>query len=166
MRTIISLWVLIVLSISSYCQPSIAGDFTISGIVNVPFTGKVYLQYYDYTLFKSVLDSCKVTNQRYTFNGILREPVTANLYFTPSDTSNNMRMNSVYFLLIEPGTIKVETSKFMSDLKVVGSTTFNEYIEFQQKDRMYLQRVDSCRFHIAQLTKLNDTSRLQSIGLQ
>ena len=148
---------LILFSSKSIGQPLMSGNYTLSGNVTVPYTGKVFLTYFDYTKNKSISDSTPLLNQRYVFKGYFKEPVTASLYFTPADSSKANQMNSVYFLLLEPGTIRVETGKYMSEMKVSGSTTYNEYVAFQQKDRKYLQKIDSCRFYVAQFQKKNDS---------
>jgi len=144
---------------SSKCigQPLISGNYTLSGTVTVPYSGKVFLTYFDYSQNKSVSDSTPLLNQRYAFKGYFKEPVTATLYFTPADSSKANQMNSVYFLMLEPGTIQVETGKYMSEMKVSGSTTYNEYVAFQQKDRQYLQKIDSCRFYVSQFQKKKDS---------
>jgi hypothetical protein len=149
--------VLVFICAKSISQPLIAGAFSLSGTVKVPYTGKVFLTYFDYLQNKSISDSSPLLNQRYTFKGYFKEPVTATLYFTTTDTSKANQMNSVYFLLLEPGSIKVETGKYMSEMKVSGSTTYNEYVAFQQKDRKYLQKIDSCRFYVSQFQKKKDS---------
>lgn len=157
MRSMIFIGVLSFLSFYSFGQTNISGVYTISGTVTVPFSGKVYLQYYDYALSKTTVDSAPVINQHYILRGSLQEPVSANLLFSPSDSSSDFRMNAVYFLFVEPGNIQVETARYMSQLKVSGSTLYNEYVDFQKKDRQYLQRIDSCRFQMAQANKKKDT---------
>lgn len=157
--------VLLFISARSISQPLISGAFSISGKVNIPFAGKVFLIYYDYSQDKSVTDSTVTSNQRYAFKGYFKEPVTATLYFTPADTTKVNQMNSVYFLLLEPGNIQIETGKYMSEMKVTGSTTYDEYVAFQQKDRRYLQKIDSCRFYVSQFTMKKDSVKIAKYNL-
>ena len=100
-----------------------SNNFTLQGEINGQDTGKISLRYVFNNAY--VLDTAKINNGKFIFNGKILEPTEAEL-------NGENELNRV-FVYLEPGKMTITLSKYkFSEFKMTGSKTQTEF-EFLNK---------------------------------
>src|SRR5687767_8848359 len=127
-RPLISFSLLLIIFSPAYSQD--LKKFTIQGSIDNKATGKLYLIYLSES--RKTIDSTKIQNGRFVFNGLIDEPVKAELT-DDLKTRSAEYSNYVSNFYIEPGQMNLTLiNNQFAQAKLTGSKTNCEYQLFSR----------------------------------
>lgn len=136
-------------------------SFQIKGSVKdlSQFTDMAYLFYY--TGGKSYTDSSKITDNEYSFKGVVAEPVQASIRVKYAAATAPkpafVRGRDMFTLVIQPGTIKIVSTDSFSNAKIKGSEAYDLFKELDAKGKSYNDQIMELSTQYTNFRKQKDT---------
>jgi len=151
-----------------HSQPLGPQPFKLTGEVS-PASGsmtRVYLTYVSSGARKT--DTATVTGGKYSFSGIIEEPVIGNLraVYRPDSTgtlppANNKRDVAQVFL--QPGAITVKSIDSFSNIKVKGSKAHDAFVQLKEQLKTLETRNDELSAKYSELNNVRDTAGMKAL---
>ena len=115
--------------------------FTLNGKLSGAQTRQVSLKYFDY-VGNPVVDTCKLKNGNFSFNGFIKDPTKATLTGIPRSQSH-VEANSL-MLFLEPGVMNIalEETKY-HQARITGSRTQKDFEQLNKKLDPIKKTIDS-----------------------
>lgn len=145
-----------------------AQKFKLKGSVqNLAFPADwVYLQYRSNGEWKT--DSAKLENGKYSFSGLIREPILGRFRVKYAETEPGKKIMQVnrrdmVAVFLEPGKIKVLSVDSFSNVKVKGSAAHSEYAGLNEQLKPFNEKLQALYTKYSELGKLKDKEGQQKV---